>query len=502
MKPEDFEELVDKGFNLVEATKMGYAEIRGKDGKTYWITEKQPLNPAMVTDLYEFTMMADYIESGRADEIGTFQGFYRKNPFEGGFGLTAGLNEVLDYLEQLQFTGRDIDHMRKQWKMPESLYEYLREAEFNGTVEALPEGTMSQPHIPIIQVTGPLPIANFVETHILNQIGYPTMVITKAARIALQGSEPYLEFGLRRAPSIDAANKASRAAYIGGAAGTSNVAAELIYGIPARGTMAHSLVMAFPTQREAFRSYADIFREESVFLIDTYGYESGVRDAIAVAKELGLKTFKGVRDDSGDLAYQSKIIRRILDENGFQNAQIMVSNEIDEYVRRSLREQGAERDMDGIGEKLVTPPSSGLVYKLVQIGDRPVIKVSRSGKTTDPGRKKLCRFVENGYYAGDVMLMYDEELGDEITAIRRSSDYETKRFSGEVIYPLVTVFENGKRIYQTPHIDDIKQNVLHELSMMWPEIQRLENPAKYFIWLSPELNRIKKELIKEHPIRR
>jgi len=337
MAGNNFDFLANLGIEIVEATKMGYAEIRTTDGKSLWITEKPPLNPAMVTDFYQFTMMAAYIESGKADEIATFNAFYRRNPFGGGFTIVTGLERIIEYLEQFQFTGKDIDYMRKKWKMPASFFEYIRAAKFDGTVEALPEGTMAQPYVPIVQVTAPLPIANFVETYILNQLGFATLVSTKAARISSQGNVPFLEFGLRRAQGgIEGGLIASRSAYIGGGIGTSNVAAEIVYNIPAKGTHAHGFVMAFPTQAEAFEAYANVFAEESVFLIDTYGYKNGVEDAIAVAKKLGLKSFRGVRDDSGDLAYQSKVIRQILDDNGFRDVKIVVSNDIDEEIKKEL----------------------------------------------------------------------------------------------------------------------------------------------------------------------
>ncbi|MFH0948963.1 MAG: nicotinate phosphoribosyltransferase [Candidatus Aenigmatarchaeota archaeon] len=515
MKKSDMEFLVDKGIDIVEATKMGYAEIKTPDGKSLWITEKPPLNPAMVADFYQFTMMAAYIESGKADEIATFNGFYRRNPFGGGFTLAVGLERIIEYLEQFQFTGRDIDHMRKHWKMPKSFYEYIREAKFDGTLEALPEGTMAQPYIPMVQLTGTLPIANFVETYILNKLGFPTLVTTKAARIYLHGKKPYLEFGLRRAQGGDEGGlMASRAAYIGGAFGTSNVSAEIVHGIPAKGTHAHSFVEAFPTQKNAFRSYADVFGEESVFLIDTYGYSKGVEDAVTVAKEKGLKTFSGVRDDSGDLAYQSRIIRKILDDNGFKDAKITVSNDIDERIAKSLIEQGAEIDLYGIGTKLVTAdgsPSLGIVYKLVQIGDRYAIKISgNEEKITDPGRKNVYRLLDkNGHYAADVMLtsdeiLEDEILEDEITVHHRSRGYETKKFNNtqNAIPLLATIFENGVRTYRKPTLDEIKHRALSELDRLWPEITRLENPAEYLVGLSPHLKKIKDKMIQQYAIKK
>lgn len=509
MKKENIDFLTDKGINIAESTRTGYTEIRTPNGKSLWVTEKPPINPAMVTDFYQFSMMAAYIESGKTDEIATFNAFYRRNPFGGGFTIVAGLERIIEYLEQFQFTGRDIDHMQKHWKMPDSFFEYVREAKFNGTIEALPEGSMAQPYVPIVQVTAPLPIANFVETYILNQLGFATLVATKAARISNQGDEPYLEFGLRRAQGgIEGGLIASRSSYIGGATATSNVAAEQVFGIPAKGTHAHSFVMAFPTQREAFEAYANVFKENSVFLIDTYGYKKGVEDAISTAQELNLKSFRGVRDDSGDLAYQSKVIRKILDDNDFRHVKIIVSNEIDEKVRRELKEQGAKIDLFGIGTKLVTAdgsPSLGIVYKLVQIGDRHVIKLSgNEEKVTDPGRKNVYRLLDQkGYYAADVMMKQNERIGNNLTVHHRSKRYESKYFNNPNALPLlVPIFEDGRLVYKSPSLDDIKHRATEELKKMWPEVTRLRNPAEYLVGLSPDLKAVKDKLMEEHAIRK
>lgn len=510
MKKENMEFLIDKGLDIVETTKMGYSEIRIGKGKSLWITEKPPLNPAMLADFYEFTMMAAYIESGKTDEIATFNAFYRKNPFGGGFTIFLGLEKIIEYLEQFQFTGRDIDHMRKSWKMPESFYEYIREINFSGTVEALPDGTMAQPYLPLLQVTAPLPIANFIETYVLNQIGFPTLVATKAARLAVQTEKPFLEFGLRRVQGgMEGGLTASRAAYIGGAAKTSNVLAEQVYGIPASGTIAHSFIMSFPTQKEAFEAYANVFKENSVFLIDTYGYETGVKDAVDVSRKLKMKTFTGVRDDSGDLAYQSKIIRKILDDNGFRDVKIAVSNEIDEIVVRSLKEQDAKIDLFGIGTRLVTAdtsPSLGIVYKLVQSENRCAIKISGNReKVTDPGKKKVYRLMdENNMYAADVILTDKERLGSEITVYNRMKEYESKKFDcvNGAIPLLKTVIKEGSIVCKTPALNDIKQKVKDELDRIWPEVKRIENPAEYLVGFSPAMKKLKNNIIKKYVIKK
>ncbi len=509
MKDVDVEELLSKGLDLVENTRMGWAEVKGCNGKSYFLSEKPPINQAMAADLYQFTMMAAYIESGKAEEAATFNALYRGNPFSGGFTIVSGLERIIEYLEEFQFTGRDIDHIRKNWKMPESFFEYIREARFSGKVEALPEGTMAQPYLPMLQVTAPLPMSNFIETFVLNQLGFATLVSTKAARISDQGNEPFIEFGLRRAQGgIEGGLIASRSAYIGGGSGTSNVLAEQVYGIPAKGTHAHSFVMAFPTQKEAFESYAKVFAEESVFLIDTYGYRSGTEDAVSTAKKLGLKTFKGVRDDSGDLAYQSKIIRKILDDNGFNDTKIVVSNDIDEWTRKALKEQGAKIDMFGIGTKLVTAeesPSLGPVYKLVQVGDREVIKISgNEEKITDPGIKKPYRLLDqNGYYAADVLMRPDEEIGDSITVHHRSKQYESKEFKNPAAIPLLeTMIDGGTVYFSRPSLDEIKHRASQELKKIWPEVRRLENPAEYLVGLSPGMKKVKTELMEKYAIKK
>lgn len=507
MKQTDLEFLANTAAEVVELTKMGHAKIR-VGGKDYWITEKRPMNPAMLTDLYQFTMMAVYLEAGMENKQATFNAFYRKNPFDGGYAIAVGLEHVLEYLSQLQFTGDDIDHMRKNWKMPDKLWEYLREFEFNGEVKAVAEGAMVQPYMPMVQVTAPLPVANFVETYILNQLGSPTMVATRAFRMYIEsGGAPILEFGLRRMPGgIDTALKTTRAAYIGGCVGTSNVLAEQVLGIKASGTMAHSLVMAFDTQYEAFRTYADVFRDQSIFLIDTYGYMNGVQDAVKVSKELGI-TPKGVRDDSGDLAYQSKVIRKILDENGFQNAKIAVSNDIDERALQSIQREGGKIDIYGIGTKLVNVPSLGIVYKLVEIDGRPVIKLSgNEEKITDPCKKEqVYRIIdERGYYTGDVVLIEGDRLENGMTTYHRSKSYETKRFGdvGKAIPLLHTVNQGRTQTYQPPHLDDIRQNTLSNLKHCWPEMLRVDHPAEYWMGFSQRLHDIKEGLIRQHTIER
>lgn len=488
------------------------------DGTEQWLVNKKPHNPAMLTDKYQFTMMAVYVEAGKADDMATFSAFYRKNPFSGGFAIAAGLEQVIDYIQILEFTKEDIEHM-KSWNFPESFYEYLKDFKFRGNIDAVPEGTMVQPYEPIIQVTAPLPIANFVETYVLNQLGFASLVATKAARMYYQAengkiepdnapTHPILEFGLRRVQGgLEGGLIASRAAYIGGCVGTSNVLAEQVHGIPAKGTCAHSMTMAFDDEYEAFKAYAEIFRDSSVFLIDTYGYEHGIKNAIKVSKQLGINPL-GVRDDSGDLAYQSKVMRTMLDQAGYNNAKIVVSNDLDEKYIASLRNQGAAIDLFGIGTKLATAdgsPSLGIVYKLAEINGRPVIKLSGDRvKVTDPGRKQVYRTKNgSGYFAGDVMVIDDEELSGKVETLHRMDDVETKTLdmaSGQPL--LVPIFRDDKLVYENPNIQDIRKNTLRTLSQCWPEMLRTEDPAGYWVGLSPGLAHVKKDLIDKYRIRR
>lgn len=490
-----------------------YGVLTLSDGQELYVTRKPPINPALSMDFYELTTLAMFLEAGIAEDIHTFNLFYRKNPFESAYTIFLGLDQVVDFLLEFQFTGREIDRMKRKYKLPERVWEYLREVSFgkNCKLESLLEGTMGQPSIPLMQITAPLGTANILETQLLTLTGYDTLVCTKAARIDTQSPNPWIQMGTRGAPGIEAGHRSARAAYVGGphCIGTSNVLADLLYDVPALGTMHHCSVMVFPSQYESFCTQAHIFREQAVFILDTNYYVDGVKDAMAAAQAEGLMTFKGVRDDSGDLAAHSQVLRKILDDNGYQKVKIVVSNELDEYKRASMLAQNAKIDTDGVGRRAVTMPDSGFVYKPVQqqLKDgtsRYLIK--RSGnieKITDPGAKTVMRYVKNGYYNGDVMFLRDEKipLEGELIAADRVKDFEFQRQAASTGFKLLhTILENGTCHYEKPPVEYLKARVAEELRMMWPEMSRLNNPAAYPVNLSPNLKELRHALLKRSPI--
>lgn len=500
MKDEYIDFLVSKGLHAVN-TRMDYSTVVTSTGKILYVSENKPLNPAMATDFYQLTMCAAYLMSGKEKEKATFNMMYRKNPFKGSYGVFMGLSKIRKFLNEFQYTGEDIDFLRKAYVMPDILWEYLREVHFKGTCEAMQEGSISQPYLPLVQITDDLPIANLIETQLLTYSGYPTMVGTKSARITSQSPNPWLEFGLRGAPDPYSSLEASRAAYICGSSGTSNVAAHQIYGIPASGTMAHSFIMSFPTQLEAFLSYGRVFKEKSIFLIDTYTHIKGTKDAIEAAKLLNLPTFKGTRDDSGELAVKSIDIRKILDDNGYDKVKICVSSDIDEYKRYLLTKEENNIDSEGCGRRVVTMPDSGMVYKLVQIErnneiDYTIKLSSDVDKMTDPGRKKVYRFMKDGYYSGDLItLSSEDEPSYYITASLRKDKNIRRRFNTNYS-KLLTALDITN--YKEPSVEEIKHFVSTEMKKLEPKMLDLENKEQYPLYLSAFAQNIKERLVMLH----
>lgn len=479
-------------------------------GKTFYLVEEEPLNKALSLDLYELSTCAAYLANGRESEIATFNMFYRQNPFEGAYTIFAGLEDVYNFLCSVEFTGNDIDRMKKTIKMPAVLWEYLRAFKFTGTLEAMPEGSMGQPQVPFIQITAPLP-EHIIETQLLTMTGYATMVATRAARITSQLTEPWAEFSLRGCPGVEAGLITARSAHIGGASSTSNVLAHLKYGIPKSGTMPHSYIMSCDTQVKGFTSWFDVFRRESKIILDTYGYAQGMQDAVEACKIANLDTFEAGRDDSGDLAAHSRKIREYFDMNGLNKVKILASNSLNEKAIKSLKEQGARIDGYGVGRGVACAPDSGMVYKLVQLIKKDgtikyAIKVSDNPKkVTDPGRKKVIRFIEDGMYAGDVTALHQEGIGD-IEATDRDKTYVIKRFGNmtDCKNALIALIVDGeKNIAHYPDVHCIRDFAMDELhNKMWPEMRRLENPAKYFIGLSPGLNHLKNTMLNIHRIKK
>jgi nicotinate phosphoribosyltransferase len=469
----------------------------------------------LLTDLYQLTMACAYWKSGMASHEAVFHLQFRQNPFNGGYTVAAGLQPVIELISAFRPSQEDIEYLASlkgaddEPLLDQGFLEYLHNFRFSGDIIAVPEGTVVFPQEPLVRVQGPVIECQLLETQLLNLINFSSLIATKAARVceAARG-QSVVEFGLRRAQGIDGGITASRAAYIGGCAGTSNVLAGKLFGIPVKGTHAHSWVMCFDSELDAFKSYAEALPNNCIFLVDTYDTLDGVRNAIEAArwlKEQG-KPFLGIRLDSGDLAYLSKEARKLLDEAGFPEARILASNDLDEYTIRSLREQNAEIALWGVGTRLVTAhdqPALGGVYKLSAIrapGEqwKPRVKLSEQlAKITTPGRLQVRRFLRNGSAIGDAT--HEEEMlpdkhwtiVDPLDATRR------KRVPQDAQYEelLVPVFKAGELVYVAPTLQDIRRRVRDQLSLFHESIHRFENPHEYPAGLELGLHERKTELI-------
>jgi len=445
-----------------------------------FVTEE---NVSMLLDLYELTMCASYYEHKRF-EPASFDLFIRKLPPNRSYLLFAGLEQALLFIEKMHFREEHIEFLKK-YGFKDDFLDYLRNFRFTGDVWAIPEGTVVFPNEPLIRVTAPIIEAQLLETFLLNTINFQTTIASKAARVVTAAKgRPVIEFGLRREHGVDAGIKAARASYIAGCIGTSNVLAGMLYGIPIFGTMAHSFIMFFSDELEAFRAFSHTFPDRSTLLIDTFDVIKGAKNAILVAKELEARGFKlrGVRIDSGDLVALSKAVRKMLRENGLDYVQILASGDLDEYKIEELLEKGAEIDVFGVGTKLGTSadrPYVDIIYKLCErmTSDgkfKPVMKLSE-GKATLPGRKQVFRVKDaNGYFVKDIIALEDEEM------------------DGEPL--LVKVVDRGKIIYNFPSLEKIRERALDNLSRLHEKYKRLKNPAKYPVKLSPNLSKLINEL--------
>ena len=470
-------------------------------------------NLTLLTDLYELTMVGGYFVTGKKDQWANFDYFFRKVPDEGGFCIAAGLEQVIEYIENIGFSKDDIAYLETLGIFPADALEYLRKLRFTGNLYAIPEGTVIFPNEPIIRVTAPLPEAQLIESALLNIMNFQTMIATKSARICIAAEgNPIIEFGLRRAHGPDAALSAARASFIGGAMGTSNTLAGKMLGIPVRGTIAHSWIESFPSELEAFRAYAKVYPKGCLLLVDTYNtLRSGLPNAIKVGRELrdnGEGQLIGIRLDSGDLAYLSKQSRKMLDENGFDETKIIASSDLDEYLIESLKKQGAKIDIWGVGTRLVTSyscPALGGVYKLTAIAEngKMVSKIKRSDnpeKITNPGVKKLVRYHdETGMMRGDVLFLEDE-IPDSDKPTRAFHPvfphiYKAYPSTFEQEELFVPVFINGKRVYDTPPLTEIQENSKRNLDRLGSEFKRFQNPHVYHVSLSERLFRVKQELL-------
>lgn len=452
------------------------------------------------TDLYQINMMKTYWELGRADRHAIFECYFRNLPFDNGYAVFAGLERLVQYFENLNFTDTDLAYLREVEGYPEEFLSYLKDFKFECTVRSVVEGELVYPNEPLVQVEGPLAQCQLVETAILNIVNFQTLIATKAARIkSVVGDDLFMEFGSRRAQELDAAFWGTRAAYIGGCDATSNVRAGKVFGIPTSGTHAHSLVQSYRDDYEAFMAYAKT-HTDCVFLVDTYDtLKSGVPNAIRVADEMGdTINFKGVRIDSGDMAYISKKVRKQLDAAGYTEAKIYASNDLDESTILNLKMQHAKIDVWGVGTKLITAydqPALGAVYKLVSIEDEngdmvDTIKLSNNAeKVSTPGKKQVWRITrkETGRSEGDYIALWDEtpDKLDELYMFHPVHTYINKTVTDFDARPLLqSVYNEGKLVYNLPTLAEIKENAKGNYNSLWEEYKRALNPQIYPVDLS------------------
>lgn len=474
-------------------------------------------NLTMLSDFYEFTMANGYYNKNMQDTVAVFDAFYRDNPDQGGFAIFAGLNDIIEYIENMEFSDEDLDYFREKTHFSEGFLDYLKNFKFTGDVYAFPEGSVMFPGEPIITVKAPIIQAQILETYLLLCLNYSSLVATKTNRIvrAAQGRS-VMEFGSRRAHSADASIRGARAAFIGGAPSTSNTYSAKKYGFAPAGTMAHSRVQSFDSEYEAFKAYAEEYPDNCILLVDTYDVlHQGVPNAIKVFDEVlkprGLRG--GIRIDSGDLAYLTKEARKMLDAAGYEDAIIVASNSLDEYSIESLLQQGAKIDSFGIGERLITAKSDpvfGGVYKLAQIEKKgpdgelekiAKIKVSENvEKITTPAHKKVYRLYdrETGKAEADYLTLFDEEVNDDDPLVifdphftwkmKKMENYRAREMQ-------VPIFLGGKKVYEEPSLQEIAAYSKKEVESLWPEVTRFDSPHNYYVDLSRDLWNLKQKLI-------
>ena len=474
-------------------------------------------NLTLLTDLYELTMMQGYFKNKAQNETVIFDAFYRSNPQGGGYAISAGLEQVIDYIRNLHFTKEDIDYLASLQIFEPDFLDYLESFHFSGDIYAIPEGNIMFPREPMVKVIAPIMEAQLIETAILNIINHQSLIATKTSRICYAAKgDGIMEFGLRRAQGPDAGLYGARAAMIGGCIGTSNVLAGQLFDVPVKGTHAHSWIMSFPDEYTAFQTYAQMYPSACILLVDTYDtLKSGVPNAIKVftqMREAGIPlTFYGIRLDSGDLAYLSKKARKMLDEAGFQNAVISASNDLDEFLIDSLKAQGSTITSWGVGTNLITSkdcPSFGGVYKLAAVVDShgefiPKIKLSENTeKVTNPGNKTIYRIYEKetGKIKADLICLVDESF-DENQPLLLFDPHEpwkkTKLPGGSYTMKelLVPIFLKGECVYQSPSVMEIRQVCQNELNTLWDETRRLVNPHEVHVDLSARLYDMKISLL-------
>ena len=478
-------------------------------------------NLTLLTDLYELTMMQGYFHAENANETVIFDAFFRTNPDGNGFSIAAGLEQVIDYVKNLHFDQEDIDYLRTVGLFTEDFLVYLKTFRFTGDIYAVPEGTIVFPREPLIKVIAPIMQAQLVETAILNIINHQSLIATKASRIVHAArNDGVMEFGLRRAQGPDAGIYGARAAMIAGCIGTSNVLCGQMFDVPVKGTHAHSWIMSFPDELTAFRTYAKLYPSACILLVDTYDtLKSGVPHAIQVFKEMreaGIPlTFYGIRLDSGDLAYLSKEAKKMLDAEGFTDAVISASNDLDEHLISSLKDQGATINSWGVGTNLITSkdcPSFGGVYKLAAILDRdtgkfiPKIKLSENEeKITNPGNKTIYRIYsrESHKVIADLICLVDEHY-DETNSLLLFDQVATwkKTLLAPGTYTmrelLIPIFKDGVCVYESPKVMEIREYCQKEKETLWEETKRLVNPHEVHVDLSNELWHMKQQLLDDY----
>ena len=476
---------------------------------------QEKLNMTMLCDFYELTMGNGYFQSEYKDRITYFDVFFRKVPDGGGFAIAAGLEQLIDYIENLHFSPEDIAYLRGRNLFSEDFLKYLEDFHFTGDIFAIPEGTPVFPREPLITVRAPAIEAQLIETFTLLSINHQSLIATKANRIvrAARG-RTVLEFGSRRAQGSDAAILGARAAYIGGCAGTACTISDELYGVPAGGTMAHAWVQMFDSEYEAFKTYCQIYPTNATLLVDTYDtLHSGIPNAIRafneVLKPMGI-TKCGIRLDSGDMAYLTRIGREMLDEAGWTECKISVSNSLDEYLIQDLLMQNAQIDLFGVGERMITArsePVFGSVYKLAAVEDAegnivPKIKISENvEKITVPHFKKLYRFYgkDNGKAIADYMTVHDEVVDDskDMTIFDPNATWKRKTVYGfQARELMVPIFLNGKCVYKKPTLQEIQTYCRQQIDTLWDEVKRFDNPHTYYVDLSEKLWQIQQDLLR------
>ena len=481
------------------------------------MTTKEPLNLSMLCDFYELTMGNGYWKKGFQDQITYFDVFFRDVPDKGGFAIAAGLEQVVDYIQNLHFAEEDIAYLRGRGIFCEEFLDYLRHFRFTGDLYAVPEGTPIFPREPIMTVRAPAIQAQLIETYLLLAINHQSLIATKANRVvrAAQG-RTVLEFGSRRAQGADGAILGARAAYIGGCAGTACTISDQLFGVHAGGTMAHSWVQMFDSEYEAFKAYCEIYPTNAVLLVDTYNtLKSGVPDAIRAFNEVlrprGI-TKCGIRLDSGDIAYLTKEARKMLDAAGWESCTITVSNSLDEMLIRDLLLQGAKVDSFGVGERLITArsePVFGGVYKLAAVEHpdgtiEPKIKISENvTKITTPHFKKLYRFYGNdtGKAIADYLTVWDETVDDSKSLVIFDPDATWKKkevydFTAKELQ--VPIFKDGELVYDLPSLEEIKAYCARQVDTLWEEVKRFDYPHNYYVDLSQKLWDVKHELLERN----